>query len=86
MRFTRLDLRRRKWLLPILVLISLPEPVYLNRLDAALYVFIFGIGCSSLQSECPYPAQGQHATKLGLLVAMNRAEQKDGFIQPPLLS
>jgi hypothetical protein len=70
MRFTRFDFLRRKWLLPILVLISLPEPVYLNRFAAALYVFIFGID-SSLQSECPYPAQGQHAKKLGLSVAID---------------
>ncbi len=38
--FVRLDLRRRKWLLPPLVRTILPVPVTRNRLAAALYVFI----------------------------------------------
>lgn len=43
MRFTRFAFLRRKWLLPILVRINFPDPVYLNRLDVALWVFILGI-------------------------------------------
>jgi hypothetical protein len=41
--FTRLLFFRRRWLLPILVRINLPEPVYLKRFEVALCVFIFGI-------------------------------------------
>ena len=37
--FVRLEVRRRKWLLPPLVRITLPEPVRRKRLDVALWVF-----------------------------------------------
>src|SRR5215211_6827089 len=35
----RLDVRRRRWLLPPLVRTTLPEPVRRKRLDVALWVF-----------------------------------------------
>ena len=41
-RFTRFDFLRRRWLLPLLVRISLPLPLYLNLLAVALCVLIFG--------------------------------------------
>src|SRR5215211_414501 len=36
--FVRLDVRRRRWLLPPLVRTTLPEPVRRKRLDVALWV------------------------------------------------
>jgi len=41
-RFTRFDFLRRRWLLPILMRMSLPLPLYLNLLAVALCVLIFG--------------------------------------------
>ena len=41
-RFTRFDFLRRRWLLPLLVRMSLPLPLYLNLLAVALCVLIFG--------------------------------------------
>jgi hypothetical protein len=36
----RLEVRRRRWLLPPLVRTNLPVPVWRNRLEVALWVFI----------------------------------------------
>ena len=38
--FVRLDVLRRKWLLPILVRTNIPDPVRRNRLEVALCVLI----------------------------------------------
>src|SRR4051812_11469902 len=42
-RFTRGDLRRRKWLFMCLVRMIWPEPVILKRRAAPLWVFILGM-------------------------------------------
>src|SRR3970040_806112 len=39
--FVRLDVLRRRWLLPPLVRTTLPEPVRRKRLDVALWVLSF---------------------------------------------
>ena len=41
--FVRFDVFRRKWLLPPLVRISLPEPVKRKRFDVALWVLSFNL-------------------------------------------
>ena len=40
-RFERLDVRRRKWLWPPFVRITLPDPVRRNLLEVALWVLSF---------------------------------------------
>jgi hypothetical protein len=37
--FVRVEVRRRKWLLPPFVRIKVPDPVRRNRLEVALWVF-----------------------------------------------
>src|SRR5690242_16620712 len=56
-RFTRGDLRRRKWLFMPFVRMIIPVPVILNRRSVPLWVFIFGIGADS------FPNTERHITR-----------------------
>ena len=47
--FVRLDVRRRKWLLPPFVRITLPEPVRRKRLEVALWSSVWS--CQLLLCE-----------------------------------
>jgi len=47
--FTRLEVRRRKWLLPPFVRIKTPDPVKRNRFEVALWVFSLVFGTFTLR-------------------------------------
>src|SRR5690554_6702682 len=52
--FERFDFRRRRWLLPPFVRITLPLPVTRERLAAALYVFSLYFFCFFATNRTPY--------------------------------
>ena len=52
--FVRLDVRRRKWLLPPLVRTSLPDPVKRNLFEVALWVFSLNLPLLALRGTAIY--------------------------------
>ena len=55
--FVRFEVRRRKWLLPPFVRMSLPEPVRRNRLDVALWVLSLVLPALALRGTAAYSFQ-----------------------------
>src|SRR5918993_3974396 len=59
--FVRLDVRRRKWLLPPFVRTTLPEPVRRKRLEVALWVFSLFLPAFALRGIADFSFQTKYA-------------------------